>query len=181
MKPNPASRQAVGAFEASALLGCHFTIPYRMAARGKLSAATYETPSGRQITFFDGAECEADWLDYCRVMAAGGTGKRARQATADRPAVLKFLAAVKHRIDLSDAIPTPEAARIMGGMQASYAIRLAEQGKVVARKLWSPRSRRGPVQWMFSRKSCKQNLADAKARHAAGKMPGVVRKALRKK
>lgn len=179
-KLEPAAKQAVGGFEASALLGVHFTIPYRMAAAGKLVAHTHASQAGRQITFFDGAECDADWRDYCEAMASGGTGKRQRTATGDRAAVLKYLAAVKTPIKLSDAISTPEAAKILG-MYPSYAIRLAEAGKVVARKLWSPRSRRGPVQWMFSKASCKANFAAAKARHEAGKMPGRVRASLSKK
>lgn len=179
-KRHPATSQAIGGFEASAILGVHWTVPYRMAAKGKLAAATFEGKAGRQITFFDGAECEGDWLDYCEAMAGGGTGKRARTATADRPAALKHLSAVKHPIALSDAIPTPEAAKIMG-MYQSYAIRLAEQGKVVARKLWSPRGRGAQSQWMFSRRSCKANLAEAKAKHAAGRMPGRVRNSLKKR
>lgn len=179
IKREPAAKQAVGGFEASALLGVHFTVPYRMAAAGKLVANTHTTAAGRQITFFDGGECDADYCDYLEQMAAGGTGKRPRTGDGDRPTVLKYLAAVKHPIKLSDAIPTPEAAKILG-MNASYAIRLAEAGKVVARKLWSPRSRRGPVQWMFSRASCKANFAAAKTAHAAGRMTGNVRKSIKK-
>lgn len=179
-KREPAARQAVGGFEASALLGVHFTVPYRMAARGKLVCHTHTTKAGRQITFFDGAECDEDWLDYCRAIADGGTGKRARTATGDRPAVLRHLAAVKHQIPLSDAISTPEAAKILG-MYPSYAIKLAESGKVVARQLWSPRSKRGPIQWMFSRASCKANFAAAKAAHEAGTMQGRVRNSLKKR
>lgn len=176
---HPATRQAVGGFEASALLGVHFTVPYRMAEKGKLAAATFPGEAGRSITFFDGQECEQDWLDYCQAMAGDGTGKRPRTATGDRPAALKHLAAAKHKIALSDAIPTPEAAKVLG-MWPSYAIRLAEEGKVVARQLWSPRSRRGPMQWMFSRKSCQANLAAAKTKHEAGKLQGRVRHALKK-
>lgn len=179
-KREPAAKQAVGGFEASALLGVHFTVPYRMAQAGKLVAYTHSSQAGRQITFFDGAECDADWCEYCDAMADGGTGKRPRTATGDRPAVLKYLASVKAPIQLSDAISTPEAAKILG-MYPSYAIKLAEAGKVVARKLWSPRSRRGPAQWMFSRASCKANFSAAKARHEAGKMPGRVRAGLTKK
>jgi hypothetical protein len=177
---HPATRQAVGGFEASALLGVHFTVPYRMAGKGRLTAATFAGQAGREITFFDGEECERDWLDYCEAMAGDGTGKRPRTATADRPAAIKHLAAAKHKIALSDAIPTPEAAKIMG-MYSSYAIRLAEAGTVVARQLWSPRSRRGPMQWMFSRKSCQANFAAAKAKHEAGRMQGRVRNSLKKR
>lgn len=180
IKREPAAKQAVGGFEASALLGVHFTVPYRMAAAGKLVSHAHQSPTGRQITFFDGAECDADYVDYCRLMEEGGTGKRPRTATADRPVVLKYLAAVKTPIQLSDAISTPEAAKILG-MFPSYAIKLAEQGKVVARKLWSPRSRRGPCQWMFSRASCRANFAAAKAKHDAGKMQGRVRNSIKKR
>ena len=177
---HPATRQAVGGCEACALLGVHFTVPYRMAEKGKLTAATFEGAAGRAITFFDGAECEQDWLDYCEAMSGDGTGKRPRTSTGDRPAVIKHLAAAKHKIALSDAIPTPEAAKVMG-MYSSYAIRLAEAGKVVARQLWSPRSRRGPMQWMFSRKSCQANFAAAKTKHEAGKLTGRVRNSLKKR
>lgn len=182
MRPRrePAARQAVGGHEAAALLGVHFTQPYRMAANGRLVCHIHASTAGRQITFFDGAECDEDWIDYCEAAAGDGTGKRPRTAIDDRPKVLKYLAAVKTPIQLADAISTPEAAKIMG-MYPSYALRLAEAGKIVARKLWSPRSRRGPVQWMFSRASCKANFAAAKARHASGKMPGRVRNSLLKK
>jgi hypothetical protein len=174
----PACAQAIGAFEAAALMGTHFTIPYRLAERGKLTVQYHEGPAGRKITFFDGRECEENWLDYCEAIAGEGTGKRPRSHTDDRPAVIKHLAAVATRIVLSDAISTPEAVEILG-MMPSYVIILAQKGKIVGRQLWSGRSHKGPKQWMFSRKSCLANVAQVKAAFAAGPTVGRIRDSIK--
>lgn len=180
VRPDTATFQAIGAHEAASLMGVHFTVPYRMALRGKLAAAHFESLGERRITFFDGREVEENWVEYCHDMAAGGTGKRPRDHTDHRQAVLAHLAAVTTRIALADAISTTEAAKILG-MQRSYAVVLAKQGKVVGRQLWSARSNRGPNQWMFSRRSCLANVAAAKATFATGKAVGRLRDSIRLK
>jgi hypothetical protein len=180
VRPDTAAYQAIGSHEASSLMGVHYTVPYRMAARGRLSSQNFETPEGRQVTFFDGGECEENWVQYCRDMAAGGTGKRPRDHTEHRDTVLAHLAAVKTRITLADAISTSEAVKILG-TQASYAVTLARTGKIVGRQLWSARSRRGLNQWMFSRRSCLANVASVKAAFAAGKTVGRIRDSIRLK
>lgn len=180
VRPDTAAFQAVGSHEAAALMGVHFTIPYRQAQRGKLAAAHFETPSGRMATYFDGGECEENWVAYCHEVAAGGTGKRPRDHTEHRQAVLAHLAAVKTRIALADAISTPEAAKILGTMQ-SYAITLARAGKIVGRQLWSHRTKKTANQWMFSRRSCLANASAVRAAFAAGKTVGRIRDSIRLK
>jgi hypothetical protein len=181
IRPAGETRQAVGGFEAAAILGLHFTVPYRLAKTGKLTAHTHDVgDKGRQITFFDGAECEENWCGYSEKMALeGGTGKRPRTNDKHRKAVLKHLAAVEHKIQLSDAISVAEAAEIMG-THVTWANRLVKEGKLIGRRLWSPRSSKQP-QWIVSKKSALANLADAKAAFSTGKMQGRVRYSLKKK
>lgn len=181
IRRSPQTRQAVGGFEAAAILGLHFTVPYRLAKEGKLTSHSHEVnDSGRQITFFDGEECDENWCDYAVKMAMeGGTGRRPRTNSQHRKAVLKYLAGVEHKIQLSDAIPSAEAAKIMG-THISWVTRLCSEGKLAGRRLWSPRSTKQP-QWMISRKSALANLAGAKATFSTGKMQGRVRYSLKKK
>jgi hypothetical protein len=182
IRPADETQQAVGGFEAAAIMGVHFTVPYRLAKRGKLVAHTHDAgETGRRVTFFDGAECEADYLDYSEKMdASGGTGKRPRENLKHRAAALRHLAKVKQKIQLSDAISTSEAAEILG-MVRSFVPKMATAGTIVGRKLWSPRAAGGASQWMFSRKSCLDNLAKTKVLYSSGKMQGRVRYGIAKK
>ncbi len=181
IRPAAETRQAVGGFEAAAIMGLHFTVPYRLAKTGKLTAHAHDAgETGKRVTFFDGAECEENWCEYSEKMAAeGGTGKRPRTNDQHRKAVLKHLAAVEHKIQLSDAISISEAAEIMG-THHTWTVRLAKEGKLIARRLWSPRAIKS-TQWMVSRRSALANLAEAKATFATGKMQGRVRYSLKKK
>ena len=181
LRPASETRQAVGGFEAAAIMGLHFTVPYRLAKTGKLTAHAHDAgQTGKRVTFFDGGECEQNWCEYAEKMAVeGGTGKRPRTNDKYRKAALKHLAGVEHKIQLSDAISIAEAAEIMG-THNTWTVRLAREGKLIARRLWSPRAVKA-AQWMVSRKSALANLADAKATFATGKMQGRVRYSLKKK
>ena len=181
IRPAGETRQAVGGFEAAAIMGLHFTVPYRLAKAGKLTAHAHEAgETGKRVTFFDGAECEENWCEYAEKMVAeGGTGKRPRTNGQHRKAALKHLAAAEHKIQLSDAISVAEAAEIMG-THPTWVNRLAKEKKLVARRLWSPRSSK-QAQRMVSRKSALANLAEAKAAFSTGKMQGRVRYSLKKK
>lgn len=174
------TQQAVGGYEAAAIMGVHFTRPYVLAKAGKLVSHSPAGDSGRRGSFFDGAECEANYRDYAEQVAIkGGTGKRARTNLQYRQQVLAHLKRCQYRIPLADAISAAEAAEIMG-THVTWVNRLANEQKLVARQLWSPRASQQP-QWMVSRKSALVNLAAAKATYATGKMEGRVRDGLSKK
>jgi hypothetical protein len=170
---------AVGAYEAAALMGVHFTRPKRLAEKGaimsRLVASPVDVPSGREFTLFSAEECERDWAAYAeKKEAAGGkTDRRPRSYEDLRPRVLRHLAGIKKPILFGDAIGAAEVAEIMG-IHWSFPQRMARAGRIVGRLLWSQRSEAAPAPrlWIFSRSSCLEELARVKKIEAAGKKVG---------
>lgn len=175
-------RQAVGSYEAAALMGIHWSMPSKLHARGKLSAhvirdsAWVEAPS-RAYAIYDGAECDRDFAAYdAKIVARGGkSDRRPRSSVHLRPEVLRRLAAVEDRIDFDDAIGLGEAAKILG-VHATFVPRLVAAGKVVGRVPWNPRGGAGGKVWIVSRRSCVQNAVAARKEQAAGQKKGRPRK-----
>lgn len=170
---NPAN-QAVGAFEAAALLGVHFTIPRLMVARGRLSAHNVRPGRGsRPPAIYDGGECDRDFREYEKAFAAGDHGHRPRSWVHLRPKVLEHLKSVEHAIPFDDAIGVVEAGDIMQ-VHPSLVPRMCRSGAIVGRIAWSGRAGASRL-WIVSRKSCLANARATKAREAAGKKPGIKR------
>jgi hypothetical protein len=182
--PAPQSRQAVGAFEAAALMGVHFSTPARMVEKGLLTASRCDsrTPGAagyRLSQIYDGLECEENLLDYeYKVAELGGNHDRRPRAWLHlRPKALAALAKVKTPISFHDACGPAEAAKILS-VSPSFLTRMVKAGKIVGRSTWSLRpllsgSSRG---WIFSRSSCLKNVAEVKAEQASGARRGRPRK-----
>lgn len=174
-------RQAVGPFEAAAIMGVHFTVPPRMADRGLLSVHRMgESSAGedqeRAYSIYDGAECEENYREYdAKVSSRGGKSDRRPRAWLHlRPDVIKHLKSIKTPIAFDDAIGVMEAAKLLG-VSHTLVPRYLRDGRLVGRVLWSHRGR-GTRVWIVSRKSCLANAREFRAREAAGTKPGRLRK-----
>ena len=174
--------QAVGAAEAAAIMGIHWTQPSRMVQKGLLTSRNvtgtlYSDAPSRSYAIYDGGECEADYQEYDeKLRAAGGkTRRRPRSWVHTRPDVLRHLKAVETPITFDDAIGMAEAAKILCVHQTLIP-RLIASGKVVGRKPWNPRGQTGAKVFIISRKSCQANVKEMRALEAAGKKPGRPRR-----
>lgn len=155
-------------------MGLHFSIPSKLAARGRIAA--YQPPESawsddptRSYAIYDGHECDLDYREYEDKLASRGgkSDRRPRAWCHLRPEVLKRLKAVDTPIAFDDAIGTAEAAKILG-VHVTFVPRMVMAGKIVGRRPWNPRSPQSKL-WIISRKSC---VANVKAVKAAGKKPG---------
>jgi hypothetical protein len=169
---------ALGSWEAAALLGTHFTRPRRMAEQGLLTTRQLKSPEvddpERVFTIYSSAECEADFDAYEEQLKHGGSGRRPRANLEDRPAMLKFLKALKHPIEFGDAVSTGEAAEILR-CHWTWPTRLAAEGKIVGRILLNGRNSRSRC-WIFSRSSCEANVSVTTRMEEAGTKKGRRRK-----
>jgi len=170
-KPAPEAFQALGAFEAAAVMGVHFATPARMAEKGLVACRAVPLSGGRKAApIFDGRSCEQDYLDYEDKLAEGGTGKRPRSYLHMRPEALKRLRAVETPIAFNDAITTAEAAEILS-VHNSFITRMIASGEIVGRRLWSPRGQAERI-YIVSRASCVVNVQRARKAQAAGTKSG---------
>ena len=181
--PAPQSKQAVGNFEAAALMGVHFSTPARMVEKGLLTASRCESRSPgaaghRLAQIYDGRECEENLLDYeYKVAELGGNNDRRPRAWLHlRPKALAALAKVKVPIAFTDACGPAEAAKILS-VSPSFLTRLVRAGKIIGRPTWSLRPQLSTSRgWIFSRSSCLRNVAEVKAATASGARRGRPRK-----
>lgn len=174
-------RQAVGSYEAASLMGVHFSIPQKLAARGRLSAhapamSAWSAAPSRSYAIYDGEECDRDYHEYeAKVAARGGKSERRPRGWLHlRADVLRHLKSVKTPIAFDDAISTAEAAKILN-VHVTFVPRMVEGGKIVGRRPWNPRSKASKV-WIISRKSCLANVRLVKAQVAAGGRVGRPRR-----
>jgi len=181
-KEAPETRQAVGPFEAAAIMGVHYATPAKMVGKGLLTAQVmdqvYSAAGSRRQMIFNGQECERDYLDYEDRKADPGdpVGRRPRSYLNLRPAVLKALRAVEAPISFDDAIGVAEASKILS-VHPSFIARLVARGEIVGRVAWGQR-RSSTVgrQFILSRRSCLANVAKVRAVQAAGGKVGRPRK-----
>lgn len=170
---------ALGSCEAAALMGVHFTRPGRMFDAGTLTGRVLHSSSGPQATrefvIYSSRACQENFEEY-EESQAGNAGRvyRPRAWLADRPPMLKRLAAIKPVIAYDDAIGTAEAATILN-VHVSLIPRLISQGKIVGRTPWNPRHRGGARGIIVSRKSCEANRREVAAAEKAGKKRGKAR------
>jgi len=173
-KPAPETKQAVGTYEAAAIMGVHFATPVKMVAKGLLTAQVmdqvYSAAGARRQSIFDGQECERDYLDYedRKADPSDPVGRRPRSYLDLRPAVLKALRAVQTPIPFGDAIGVAEAAKILS-VHPSFIGRMVAKGDIVGRMAWGQR-RASTVgrQFILSRRSCLANVAKVRALQSAG-------------
>jgi len=180
-KEAPETRQAVGPFEAAAIMGVHFATPAKMVAKGLLHAhvldQVYAAGGTRRQMIFDGLECEKDYLDYEDRMADPDdpVGRRPRAYLDLRPAALRRLRAVQTPISFDDAIGVAEAAKILS-VHPSFIARLVAKGEIIGRVAYGRKGSSVGRQFILSRRSCLANVAKVRAVQAAGGKVGRPRK-----
>lgn len=148
--------EAIGSYEAAAVMGLHFTRPRRMAEAGIISSTALGGEEGRSFSVYSLRECDENFRDYEETI--GKSGGRPRTQVDSRHAVLRVLAD-KDRpvIMMDDVIGTQEAAEILG-VWHTLVPRLVKSGRIVGRLLWSERASASRL-WIFSRKSCEACVA----------------------
>jgi hypothetical protein len=169
---------AIGSWEASQVLGVHFTVPRRMEQKGLLTTRQLLSPEvadpERVFSIFSFVECQKDWLAYEEQLKHGGSGRRPRANVDDRPAMLALLKALEHPIEFGDAVSTGEAAEILR-CHWTWPTRLATEGKIVGRIMRNGRHSLSRC-WIFSRASCEANVSVTTRMEEAGKKKGRRRK-----
>jgi hypothetical protein len=171
-----AVNQAVGAHEAAAIMGLHWSLPARMVGKGWLSASELEGAGQglRAFVVYDGSECDRNYREYdAHVAARGGKNDRRPRAWLHlREPMLRKLAAIDPPIAFSDAIGVREAAGILG-VHPSFVPRLIKSGDIVGRRLHSrdqTTTRRRAV-YICSRTSCIENAKIVRQQqHDGGKV-----------
>lgn len=164
---------ALGAHEAAAVMGVHYSVPQRMYDRGWIAGRELPTVGGtqRRCIIFDGRDCEANYEEYDeKVASRGGMNDRRPRAWIDhREPMIDRLAQVEERIAFDDAIGSAEAAEILG-VHTSFCPRLAKSGEIIGRMLHGRDLTLGGHRrhWIFSRASCLQNAKTARAEANAG-------------
>jgi hypothetical protein len=152
---------ALGAYEASCVLGVHWTRVPKMANAGILTARTLTSSRGtKRIRVYSFENCQENWQSYVDELRSGDRGKRERSHADKRPEMLKALKAVEHHVDFYDAVGIYEAAEILG-VWYTFLSRLVERGDVVGRKLISFRESTTRA-WIYSRRSCEENVEVAR-------------------
>ena len=163
--------EAVGAFEAAALMGVHWTRPKRLAEAGILSCRVIGGRGGKEIAIYSMRECEENWRDYEGLVRSGDFEGRPRSGESLRPAVLRaFGAKGRPQISYDDAAHIHEAAEILRVFRTRVP-RLIAEGRLVARKLWSTRAGSAKA-WIVSRKSAERLSKEIDAAEEAGKKRG---------
>jgi hypothetical protein len=145
--------QALGPYEASCILGVHYTRVAKMAAKGEISARMIRASRGtKRIRVYSFASCQQNWQAYLDGLQLGGRVGQKRTKAAERVDMLRVLGNVDPQIDFYDAISIYEAAEILG-VWHSFVARLAESEKIVGRKLINKRQDQARS-WIISRRSC---------------------------
>ncbi len=173
--------QAVGAYEAAALMGVHYSRPQKLVEKGVLSAHRVEesvhvAKLTKYQAIYDSRECEKDFEEYEDLMDSGEHGKRPRAWLHLRPEAIRHLKAVKTPIAFNDAIGVAEAAKILK-VVVSFIPRLVARGDIVGRRPWSRRGSSARI-YIISRQSCVENVKQVRSIEAAGKKIGRPRKKL---
>lgn len=176
--------QAIGSWEAAAIMAVHFTQPAVMVRKGVLKSRAIKGPSGggggRAFAVYSLRECDADYHDY-ESRRSQKTRRRARTQTSMRPAVMRQLARNAVQIAYDDAVGCAEAAEIMG-CHFTWPPRAAARGDIVGRILKNGRQDSASDRtWIFSRRSCEANALAARAQIHAGTKVGRPRRGIARK
>lgn len=149
--------EALGAWEAAALMGVHFSKPQSMAAKGVLTHKIIHSCNGRQVAVYSRRAAEDNWAEYVAARKSGERGRgRPRKFTASRPQVLRLLAAsTRPRITVNDAISVYEAAEIMGVWHTRVP-RMVREGVLTGRVAHNQRTPQAKF-FIISAKSAREN------------------------
>lgn len=174
LRARPEDDQAIGSWEASCLLGVHWTVPGQMVKKGILTCRTLRSPvsdgDARVFAVYSSRECNRDWEDYEERQKSL---RRRPRAHADlRPAGLRHLKQIEHPIRFGDAVGVGEAAEILG-VHWTFPPRMARAGKIIGRLIHNGRDGKSADRlWIFSRASCEANAAETKRLTANGTKKG---------
>lgn len=171
--------EAVGAFEAAGVMAVHWTKAKRMADAGIISSRSVAGVDGREFSVYSLRECKENYEEYLESRKAGGKRGRPRTGEDSRDGALKALAQKERpQIEFGDAIGCQEAAEILG-VWVTLIPRLARDGKILGRVLWSTRGASSRL-WIFSRASCEKRAAQSRRLEESGKKVGRPRVAAQK-
>lgn len=173
MKKKPVKNPALGVYEAACLLGVHWTRMRPMVESGVLVAHDLEVAGDKSIRVYSTSAVEANFEDYWHKYTLGQHTRRPRAHVDLREPMKKELAGLPQHIEFDDAIGVYTASEIMG-VWPSFCARMAQSDKIVGRRLINHRE--GPSRhWIYSRKSCEENLAEARKLMEAGRHQGQPR------
>jgi hypothetical protein len=151
---------AIGTWEASCVMGVHWTTVARMVEKEMIEARDLKSTVGNRVfRVYSLADCEANYAGYERVCRQNGghSPKHPRTMTHMRHDALERLHNETAKISFIDAVSSAEAAEIMG-IHHSFCVRMALDGKISGRVMWSGRpDSESSRLWIFSRKSCEKN------------------------
>ena len=158
--------EAIGAYEAAAVMGVHFSRPQRMVELGLISCKILSGEGGREFSVYSLRECDENFRAYEEELSKS-VGGRPRTRVDARHDVLRMLADKQRPvIMMDDAISTHEAAEILGVWHTVIS-RIGERGEIVGRVLWSDRASTSRL-WVWSRKSCEEYAAKVRSMEKEG-------------
>jgi len=164
--------EAIGAWEASAIMGVHWSRPAKMAADGVIFSRVVGAAGDRVFAVYSRRECEENYQDYLDKMDTQDRPRRPRTALHNRDAAIEALKDAP-KIKFGDAIGVAEAAKMLG-VWWTLVPRLAQSGKILGRVLYSER-RTASRLWIVSRESCERHAADISRQEQAGTKRGRLR------
>lgn len=163
--------EAIGAWEAACLMGLHWTRPRRMADAGLLSVRKISTSGSKEFAVYSLRDCEENFADYLKEAKNRQSSGRPRTALHMRDDALKALGAKdRPKIEFDDAIGVMEASKIIGVFWTRVP-RIASEGNIVGRVLWSQRGGDSRL-WVLSRKSCVAWAKEIRSQETAGTKRG---------
>lgn len=173
------SDEAIGAFEAAGIMAVHWTKAKRMADAGIISCRTISGADGREFSVYSLRECKENYAGYLAERKKAGRRGRPRTGEEARADTLAALGAPgRPQIEFGDAIGCHEAAQILG-VYETLIPRLARDGKILGRVVWSARGERSRL-WVLSRASCEKRAALVRRLEEAGTKVGRPRASAQK-
>ena len=160
-------------------MAVHWTKAKKMADAGIISSRTVAGEDGREFSVYSLRECKENFDDYLAERKKAGKRGRPRTGEDSRIDTLKALEQKdRPRIEFGDAIGCQEAAEILG-VWTTFVPRLARDGKIVGRVVWSARGGKSRL-WIFSRASCERRAALVRKLEDSGRKVGRPRVAAQK-
>lgn len=172
---SPLPDLAISSWEASKIMGLHYTMPQRYAEeRGwiKIRRLSSNRDEGKKgLSVYSLADCERSFQEYI-LKNQHRRRSRPRKNTGLRDQVLAGLRAESTHILFGDAVGVAEAAAILG-VTENWVPKMIKQGAIVGRQLPNGRGGRKTNRgWAVSRMSCLADRADYIRKIRAGNPPG---------
>jgi len=171
--------EALGAYEAAALMGVHFSKPQRMAAQGLLTHKVIHSRNGRGVAVYSRRACEDNYEEYCRLLDSGESWRgQGRLHLTARPEILRLLRpSDRPRIAMRDAISVYRASEIIG-VWYTRVPRMVHEGWLVGRVAINLRTPRSKF-LIISEQSARENAARLLEEERLGVKLGRPRKKIR--